>query len=85
MILRQISLSNFGIYRGDFTFDLAPVSSDMFSRPIVFFAGKNGVGKTTLSEAIRLGLYGALARGAWKYHMATTSLRSGSNKCAQNS
>ena len=61
MILRQISLSNFGIYRGDFTFDLAPVSSDMFSRPIVFFAGKNGVGKTTLSEAIRLGLYGALA------------------------
>lgn len=61
MIIRQVKLSNFGIYGGDYSFDLTPISSDSFNRPIVLFSGKNGVGKTTLMEAIRLCLHGPLA------------------------
>jgi DNA sulfur modification protein DndD len=61
MLLKKLSLENFGIYGGEFTIDLTPRSSDHFNRPIVLFVGKNGVGKTTFVEAIRLCLHGSLA------------------------
>src|SRR3972149_4707945 len=61
MLIKKLFLKNFGIYGGEFTFDLAPRSSDYFDRPIVLFTGKNGVGKTTFVEAIRLCLHGPLA------------------------
>jgi DNA sulfur modification protein DndD len=56
MILNRLSLTNFGVYRGQHEFDLRPQAS----RPIVIFGGKNGAGKTTLLDAIRLCLYGSL-------------------------
>lgn len=61
MIIRQIKLTNFGLYSGDYTFDLAPLPTERFNRPIILFRGKNGVGKSTLVTALRLCLHGTLA------------------------
>jgi DNA sulfur modification protein DndD len=63
MIIQQITLHNFGIYGGAHTFDLAPNSNDHFLKPLVVVRGQNGVGKSTLMEAIRLGLHGKLSLG----------------------
>lgn len=64
MLIKKVLLKNFGIYGGEFTFDLVPRSRDYFDHPIVLFVGKNGVGKTTFVEAIRLCLHGSLALSA---------------------
>lgn len=63
MILHRITLENFGIYAGETTFDLTPHADDHFQRPVLLFRGKNGVGKSTLVEAIRLCLHGRLSLG----------------------
>ena len=64
MILEQVTLRDFGLYRGEQTFDLTPVPAPRNAgmRPIVLFGGVNGAGKTTLLDAIQLALYGARAR-----------------------
>ncbi len=54
MILSSITLTDFGTFGGQQRIPLRPKPN----RPIVLFGGKNGVGKTTLLEAIRLCLYG---------------------------
>ncbi len=58
MILDQITLSNFGIYRGDHTVLLKPSPG----KPIILFGAYNGSGKTTLLEGIQLALYGKAAK-----------------------
>ena len=69
MILEQIKLQNFGLYSGDQTVNLLPPSPD---KPIILFGGLNGGGKTTLLDAIQLGLFGGHARvsnrGTKGYH-----------------
>ncbi len=64
MIIREIGLQNFGIYADNHKYDLHPVPTGNFHRPIVLFRGKNGVGKTTLVEAMRLCLHGSLVVGS---------------------
>ena len=59
MILEQIKLQNFGLYSGDQTVNLLPPSRE---KPIILFGGLNGGGKTTLLDAIQLGLFGGHAR-----------------------
>ena len=59
MILRNLTLTNFGVFRGEHRFDLSPRAS----RALILFGGKNGAGKSTLFEAIRLCLYGSKAIG----------------------
>ncbi len=54
MILTNITLTDFGTFGGQQHIQLRPRPT----RPIVLFGGKNGVGKTTLLEAIRLCFYG---------------------------
>lgn len=63
MIFIELTLTNVGLYSGKQTFDLKPHSTDDNDRPIVLFGGKNGAGKTTILEAIRLCLYGREALG----------------------
>lgn len=64
MIIKRLTLTNFGLYGGEHTFDLTPQPEAGFNRPIILFKGQNGAGKTTLLEAIRLCLHGALALGS---------------------
>jgi DNA sulfur modification protein DndD len=58
MILRRLTLSNVGLYRGDQTLEF---SRDR-NAPVTLIGGKNGTGKTTLLNAIQLALYGSRAK-----------------------
>ena len=63
MIFSKLSLLNFGPYRSNQEYDLAPRVKYGSPRPIILFGGKNGAGKTTLLEAINLCLYGPSSLG----------------------
>lgn len=63
MIFRTVRLKNFGVFEGEHEFDLIPEPTNNFNRPVILFNGKNGVGKTTLVEAIRLCLHGQFVIG----------------------
>lgn len=63
MILTRLSITNFGVYNGLHEFDLRPRRVDNHTLPIVLIGGKNGAGKTTILESIRLCLYGRGALG----------------------
>ena len=53
MIIKKLTLQNFGVYAGENTFSFS------HTRPIVLIGGMNGHGKKTFLEAILLALYGA--------------------------
>ncbi|TCK02903.1 DNA sulfur modification protein DndD [Phorcysia thermohydrogeniphila] len=54
MILTSLTLENVGLYKGKNVLDLRPKEG----KNIVLFGGKNGTGKTTLLESVKLCLYG---------------------------
>src|SRR5918999_440028 len=58
MLLRKITLEDFGAYRGKQSLDLTTKPG----RPIILIGGLKGCGKTTLLDAIQLALYGPRAR-----------------------
>lgn len=58
MILNELTLVNFGIYKGEHTVDLTP----QLKKPIILFGGYNGSGKTTFLDALQLVLYGKAAK-----------------------
>lgn len=62
MLLEELTLDNFCLYRGRQTFDLTPGRKNGSAKPIVLCGGINGGGKTTLLDAIQLALYGGRAR-----------------------
>jgi DNA sulfur modification protein DndD len=64
LILDAITLTNFGIYKGEHTVELSPKKN----KPIILFGAYNGSGKTTLLEALQLVLFGknALTNGRGK-------------------
>ena len=59
MILDQISITNFGLYKGSNSILLTP--NLLGNRNITVLSGQNGVGKSTLLEAIHLCLLGSLS------------------------
>ncbi|BEN23761.1 TPA: DNA sulfur modification protein DndD [Serratia marcescens] len=65
MLIKQLVLHNFRVFKGTHAIDLAPKKRphDSNPRPIVLFGGLNGAGKTSILSAIRLALYGRLAFG----------------------
>ena len=63
MIIHSLTLCNFGIYASEHSFDLEPRHNGRFQQPIILLRGQNGVGKSTIMEAIRLALHGKLSLG----------------------
>ena len=57
MILRRLTMRDFGTYAGDQSLDLTTDSN----RNVILIGGKNGAGKSTILEAIRLCFYGRFA------------------------
>lgn len=67
MLIKSISLHNFGAYRGLHEINLTPSSQ---SEPIVLFGGLNGAGKTTLLDGLQLVLYGKRAQCAGRGNLS---------------
>ena len=63
MILHRLTLKDFGLFCDEQTFSLAPRIKYKKRRPIILIGGKNGTGKTTILEAVRLCLYGPRSLG----------------------
>lgn len=58
MILDELTLHNFGVYKGEQKIVLSPAPG----RPVILVGGLNGGGKTTFLDALQLVLYGRHAR-----------------------
>ena len=66
MLLRKVLLENYGLYQNKHEFNLVPERDKKTDeiKPIILFGGKNGAGKTTFLDAVRLTLYGKQSLGA---------------------
>lgn len=53
MIIKKLTMHNFGVYAGTNILEFKG------TKPVVLIGGMNGRGKTTILEAVLLGLYGA--------------------------
>jgi DNA sulfur modification protein DndD len=58
MIIRNLIIENFRVFKGRHEVALEPLSRD---KPIILLGGLNGAGKTSILTAIRFALYGRLA------------------------
>ncbi len=76
MIIKRLTLFNFGVYAGENIFEFK------HNEPIVLIGGMNGRGKTTFLEAILLSLYGknSIAFKESKFRSYSQYLRSYVNK-----
>ena len=63
MIIKSLILDNVGLYSQRTEFSLEPKKSSITSRPIILIGGRNGAGKTTFLDSVRLALYGKRALG----------------------
>lgn len=63
MMIHSLTLENFGLYAGRQTIDVSTDQGNGKLRPIVLIGGRNGSGKTSFLEAVRIALYGKLALG----------------------
>jgi DNA sulfur modification protein DndD len=81
VILDELTLYNFGVYRGKQTLTLTPSAE----QPVVLIGALNGAGKTTILDALRLVLYGRHAsstdrsRGSYHDYLRRSIHRDGHN------
>src|ERR1051325_4637136 len=62
MRIISLTVNNFGVFRGRHRFDLAPAPKPRGKhRHLVVISGQNGVGKSTLFQALPLALHGSLS------------------------
>lgn len=59
MFLEELTVRNFGLFRGAQKIDFTP---HLPEKPVVLIGGLNGSGKTTLLDSIQIALYGKRAR-----------------------
>jgi DNA sulfur modification protein DndD len=71
MHLLNLTIHNWGVFRGRHDFNLAPAHpSDGAHRHLTIVCGPNGAGKTTLFQALALALHGRLALSDRMSHQA---------------
>jgi DNA sulfur modification protein DndD len=64
MRLLTLTIQNLGVFRGRHDFDFTPTrDANRQPRPLTVIGGQNGVGKSTLFQAIPLALHGSLVLG----------------------
>jgi DNA sulfur modification protein DndD len=64
MRLLNLTVNDFGLFRGSHDFDLSTARGpDGTRRNLIVFKGPNGVGKSTLFQSLLLALHGSLALG----------------------
>jgi DNA sulfur modification protein DndD len=63
MQFKRLEIENFGPFHGKHSFDLRIENSLKTPRPIIIIGGKNGTGKTSLLDALKICLYGNYFRG----------------------
>lgn len=63
MIIKSLILDNVGLYSQRTEFSLEPKTTSSANRPIILIGGRNGAGKTTFLDSVRLALYGKRALG----------------------
>jgi DNA sulfur modification protein DndD len=61
MQLLSLSVENFGVFRGEHTFDLQPMTVNGQPHHLILIRGHNGAGKSTLFQALGLALHGSLS------------------------
>lgn len=59
MFFEELTVRNFGLFRGEQKLDFTP---HLPEKPVVLIGGLNGSGKTTLLDSIQIALYGKRAR-----------------------
>ena len=63
MMFKSLEVENFGAFSAKIIFDLTVSKTNDKNQPIIIFGGRNGTGKTTLLEALKICLYGDFFRG----------------------
>jgi DNA sulfur modification protein DndD len=63
----NLSVENFGVFKGEHSFDLRPYTEDRQMHHMTIFSGHNGAGKTTLFQAMMLALHGSAYFGEDQY------------------
>jgi DNA sulfur modification protein DndD len=63
MLIKKLILENYGPYLGRHVIDLEPRIKYNRVHPIVLIGAKNGAGKTTILDGLRLALYGKTSLG----------------------
>src|SRR5688572_9735411 len=63
MFFERLLVQNLGVFRGEHVLDFIPAHPE---KPIVLVGALNGSGKTTVIEALQLGLYGKRAGYGWR-------------------
>jgi DNA sulfur modification protein DndD len=64
MILNELILHNFGVYKGRHILPLAPLEP---SKPVILIGALNGSGKTTILDALQIALYGRFSAPARRH------------------